>query len=121
MNKFFLFFAIFLLFLPLFSLQVDDVAVEGTIRTEQSILTQYFKEKRDYSEKEINEILEKIIAIEIFEDVSIYYDDAKNLLKFKVVEFPIIRSVKFSGTARNISTTTTSRKFSQSRKTNFST
>ena len=97
MNKFFVFFAIFLLFLPLFSLQVDDVAVEGTIRTEQSILTQYFKEKRDYSEKEINEILEKIIAIEIFEDVSIYYDDAKHLIKFKVVEFPIIRSVKFSG------------------------
>ena len=97
MNKFFLFSAIFLLFLPLFSLQVDDVAVEGTIRTEQSILTQYFKEKRDYSEKEINEILEKIIAIEIFEDVSIYYDDTKHLLKFKVVEFPIIRSVKFSG------------------------
>ena len=97
MNKFFLFFATLLLFLPLFSLQVDDVAVEGTIRTEQSILTQYFKEKRDYSEKEINEILEKIIAIEIFEDVAIYYDDAKHLLKFKVVEFPIIRSVKFSG------------------------
>ena len=43
MNKFFAFFAVFLLFLPLFSLQVDDVAVEGTIRTEQSILTQYFK------------------------------------------------------------------------------
>ncbi len=97
MNKFFLFFVIFLLFLPLFSLQVDNVAVEGTIRTEQSILTQYFKEKRDYSEKEINEILEKIIAIEIFEDVSVYYDDAKHLIKFKVVEFPIIRSVKFSG------------------------
>ena len=97
MNKFFVFLAVFLLFLPVFALQVDDVAVEGTIRTEQSILTQYFKEKRDYSEKEINEILTKIIDIEIFEDVAIYYDDAKHLLKFKVVEFPIIRSVKFSG------------------------
>ncbi len=97
MNKFFLFFAVFILFFPLFALQVDDVAVEGSVRTEQSILTQYFKEKRDYSEKEINEILEKIIAIEIFEDVSVYYDDAKHLLIFKVVEFPIIRSVKFSG------------------------
>ena len=54
MNRFFLFFAIFFAFLPLLSLQIDDVAVEGTIRTEQSILTQYFKEKRDYSEKEIS-------------------------------------------------------------------
>ena len=97
MNKFSVFLLVLLFALQLFPMQVDDVAVEGAVRTEQSILTQYFKEKRDYSEKEINEILEKIIAIEIFEDVSIYYDDAKRLLIFKVVEFPIIRSVKFSG------------------------
>ena len=97
MNKFCLFILIFLSVSRLLPLQVDDIAVEGAVRTEQSIVTQYFKEKRNYSEKEINEILEKIIAIEIFEDISVFYDSDKNLLKFKVVEFPIIRSVKFSG------------------------
>ena len=98
MNKFCIFFLlVFLSAAQLFAMQVDEVAVDGAVRTEQSIVTQYFKEKRDYSEREINEILEKIIAVEIFEDVSVFYDSDKNLLKFKVVEFPIIRSVKFSG------------------------
>ena len=85
MNKFLVLGLVFLLFLPMTALQVDDVAVEGSVRTEQSIVTQYFKEKRDYSEKEINEILEKIIEIEIFEDVSVFYDDSTHLLKFKFV------------------------------------
>lgn len=94
-----LFVLILFLFLtvPLFALQVDNVEVEGTTRTEQSILTQYFKDKRDYSESEINEILTKIIDIEIFEDISVFYIPEQNTLKFKVVEFPIVRSVKFSG------------------------
>ena len=97
MNKFFSFLLLFLMLFPLAAVQVDDVVVEGNIRTEQSILTQYFKEKRDYSEQEIDEILKKIIEIEIFEDVSVFYVPEHNQLKFKVVEFPIIRTVKFSG------------------------
>ena len=97
MSRFFAFLILLALFLPLRAFQVDNVEVVGNHRTEGSIVTQYFDEKRDYSEKEIDEILAKIIDVKVFEDISVYYDDAKRALIFKVLEYPIIKSVRFSG------------------------
>ncbi|MBO4441601.1 hypothetical protein J5834_05735, partial [bacterium] len=97
MSRFFAFLILLSLFLPLGAFQVDSVEVVGNHRTEGSIVTQYFDEKRDYSEKEIDEILAKIIDVKVFEDISVYYDDVKKALIFKVLEYPIIKSVRFSG------------------------
>ncbi len=91
-------FVILLFFLTCLSgIQIENVVVEGNLRTEKSVVEKPFSLKKELSEKEIDEILKSIIELNIFQDISVYYDESTKTLKIKVVEFPIVSSVKFSG------------------------
>lgn len=79
------------------ALSVEKVEVEGNIRTETSVLTRPFTEKKEFSEEEIDKILKEVIELGIFQDVSVHYLEKESKLIFRVVEFPIIKSVSFSG------------------------
>ena len=79
------------------ALTLEKVEVKGGIRTETSVITEPFSEKKEFSEEEIDEILKKIIKLNIFQDISVYYDSEAKTLKVVVVEYPVISKVSFSG------------------------
>lgn len=84
----------------LFSVEVESVVVEGNIRTEPSVLTSQFAKKKNFSEEEIDTILKEVVELAIFQDISVYYSKDEKRLIFKVVEFPIIKEVRFSGNSK---------------------
>jgi len=79
------------------ALTIEKVEVKGGIRTETSVVTEPFSKKKEFSEKEIDDILKKIIELNIFQDVSIFYDSGKKTLNVVVVEHPVISKVSFRG------------------------
>ncbi len=87
----------FFTLLGLSGLEIENIVVEGNIRTEPSVVSNPFSKKTELSEQEIDEILKSIIQLNIFEDISVYHDPGTKTLKIKVVEFPVISSVRFSG------------------------
>jgi outer membrane protein insertion porin family len=97
MIKFLIFAATFFLVTVLYGVEIEKVVVEGNLRTEPSVVETPFSKKSSFSEKEIDDILKNIINLNIFEDISIYYDSGTKTLKIKVVEFPVISSVSFTG------------------------
>lgn len=96
-SKFIISVAILFFFSGIYALKVEKVEVEGNIRTEISVITQPFSAKDEFSEEEIDRILKEVIDLNIFQDISVKYDEMAKVLKFKVVEFPVISEVKFSG------------------------
>lgn len=97
MNKIKTLLLLVFLFFNISAITVDKVEVEGNIRTEVSVITQPFTAKKEFSEEEIDKILKEVVELGIFQDITMSYDSTIKTLKVKVVEFPIISEVKFSG------------------------
>ncbi len=97
MKKFLIVTVLLLLLCKISALTVENVQVEGNIRTETSVLTRPFTKGNEFSEEEIDKILKEVIDLGIFQDISVFYSQEKKTLIFKVVEFPIIKEVKITG------------------------
>ncbi|HNW16689.1 MAG TPA: hypothetical protein PKM15_08300, partial [bacterium] len=97
MKKILIVIVLMLLFCSISALTVEDVQVEGNIRTESSVLTRPFTQGKEFSEEEIDKILKEVIDLAIFQDISVFYSPEKKTLIFKVIEFPIIKEVTVSG------------------------
>ncbi|HOB71958.1 MAG TPA: hypothetical protein PKM18_09260, partial [bacterium] len=73
MKKILIVIVLMLLFCSISALTVEDVQVEGNIRTESSVLTRPFTQGKEFSEEEIDKILKEVIDLAIFQDISVFY------------------------------------------------
>ena len=91
-------------FLFIFTAQAEvikDIKIEGNTRVSNETIKIYgdIKINEDYSEKDLNRILENLYSTNFFEDVQI--ELANNTLKIKLVEHPVINQLIILGEPSN--------------------
>lgn len=82
------------------AVEIRQVLAEGCARTECSLITKHFEGKTAMSEAEIDKVLRSLYASKLYQHIEIYYDADTSVLRVKVVEHPVIVSVKTIGNSR---------------------
>ncbi len=81
----------------LHAVEIKRIVTDGCNRTECSIITKYFEGRTAMSEGEIDEVLRKLYASKLYQHIEIYYDSDTSTVRIKVVEQPVIVSVRVTG------------------------
>ena len=98
MNKFIIIFSIFFLFFTIVKAeQIKQIEINGNQRVSEETIILYGKieKNKDYSEIEINRIVENLYTTDFFEDIKI---ELKNgVLKVQLKEHPVINQLILIG------------------------
>lgn len=101
MKKFFLFISLFLLFIsPLKAEKIKEIIIEGNQRVSDETIILYGKieKNKDYSEIDLNRILENLYSTDFFENIQIKLSNG--ILRVDINEHPVINELILVGEKR---------------------
>ncbi|MFO7736550.1 MAG: outer membrane protein assembly factor BamA [bacterium] len=89
----------FVLVFPFYlsALIVENVEVQGDVRTEESIITNKIEKGKEYSEEELDRIIKELYSVTLFDYISMVYRESDRTLVVTVREHEIISRITFSG------------------------